>query len=66
MLEMVLILGNFINDSTFRGNASGFKIDALVKVHIIFIFYYYIIILLFYYLIIYLFVFLGTNGYKQK
>lgn len=31
MLEMVLILGNFINDGTFRGNASGFKIDALVK-----------------------------------
>eukprot|EP00026_Physarum_polycephalum_P002187 Phypoly_transcript_02192.p1 GENE.Phypoly_transcript_02192~~Phypoly_transcript_02192.p1 ORF type:complete len:950 (+),score=214.97 Phypoly_transcript_02192:198-2852(+) len=31
MMEMILILGNFINDGTFRGNASGYKIDALVK-----------------------------------
>lgn len=30
-VQMVLILGNFINDGTFRGNASGFKIDGLVK-----------------------------------
>lgn len=31
ILELVLILGNFINDGTFRGNASGFKLDGLVK-----------------------------------
>ena len=24
-------MGNFINDGTFRGNASGFKVDALIK-----------------------------------
>lgn len=35
---MILILGNFINDGTFRGNASGYKIDALVKVRLFFYF----------------------------
>ena len=29
---MVLTLGNALNGGTFRGNAPGFHLDALVKV----------------------------------
>jgi hypothetical protein len=28
-LEMVLLVGNYMNHGTFRGNARGFEIDSL-------------------------------------
>ncbi|KAJ3318996.1 hypothetical protein HDV06_006747 [Boothiomyces sp. JEL0866] len=30
LLQVVLVIGNFLNGSTFRGNAKGFKIDSLL------------------------------------
>ena len=32
VLQAVLVLGNALNASTFRGNAAGFQLDALLKV----------------------------------
>lgn len=33
MLEIILIIGNFMNSNSFRGNAFGFSIDTLVKLN---------------------------------
>ncbi|KAI8898393.1 hypothetical protein BC833DRAFT_657838 [Globomyces pollinis-pini] len=30
LLKHILVIGNFLNDSTFRGNAKGFRIDSLL------------------------------------
>ncbi len=30
-MEILLVVGNFINGGTFRGDCPGFKMDALVK-----------------------------------
>ncbi|KAJ3252471.1 hypothetical protein HK103_001540 [Boothiomyces macroporosus] len=30
LLQVVLVIGNFMNASTFRGNAKGFKLDSLL------------------------------------
>lgn len=31
ILEMVLVVGNHLNGGSFRGSASGFKLNALLK-----------------------------------
>ncbi|CAJ0926832.1 13110_t:CDS:10 [Entrophospora sp. SA101] len=31
LLKTVLVIGNYLNTSSFRGNASGFQLDALLK-----------------------------------
>lgn len=31
-IQVVLVVGNAMNASTFRGNANGFHLDALQKV----------------------------------
>lgn len=31
-LQTVLAIGNYLNDQTIRGNAYGFRLDALLKV----------------------------------
>lgn len=31
ILEMVLVVGNHLNGGSFRGAASGFKLEALLK-----------------------------------
>lgn len=33
-LKTVLAIGNYLNGQTIRGNASGFHLDALLKVGI--------------------------------
>lgn len=30
-MEVLLVVGNFINGGTFRGDCAGFKMDALIK-----------------------------------
>lgn len=30
-MEVLLVVGNFINGGTFRGDCMGFKMDALIK-----------------------------------
>ncbi|CAG8598416.1 20441_t:CDS:2, partial [Rhizophagus irregularis] len=32
LLKTILVFGNFMNDSTFRGNAIGYKLDVLLKI----------------------------------
>jgi len=32
MCQVVLVLGNTLNGSTFRGGARGFQLDSLLKV----------------------------------
>lgn len=36
VLQIVLCIGNALNTSTFRGGASGFAMEALVSLHLIF------------------------------
>ena len=31
LLSLILVIGNNLNASTFRGNASGFQLEALLK-----------------------------------
>jgi len=35
ILEAILAIGNYMNGSTARGGAYGFKLDALTKLHTI-------------------------------
>lgn len=32
--QTILVIGNYLNGSTFRGNAAGFQLDCLLKVYI--------------------------------
>lgn len=32
LLQMILIIGNYLNGTSFRGNANGFKIDSLLTI----------------------------------
>lgn len=36
VLQIVLCIGNALNTSTFRGGASGFAMEALVSLHLMF------------------------------
>lgn len=33
VLESVLCIGNFLNEGTYKGNARGFHLKSLTKVH---------------------------------